>query len=122
MRRGGDGDEFVTISPPPEFQDPVTLPPPPVFRDGVQLENLDSTSSANNHPASVAQASSGTPTEKVCVTDFASKVSSDILNKAMVIVKDSPETPTAENSDISVICQSHDTSNPCTCSTAPRVV
>lgn len=44
MRRGRDGEEFVTISPPPEFQDPVTLPPPPVFRDGAQLDSLSSSS------------------------------------------------------------------------------
>lgn len=42
MRRGGDGEEFLTISPPPEFQDPVTLPPPPIFRDGVQLNSNSS--------------------------------------------------------------------------------
>ncbi len=40
MRRGGDGEEYLPISPPPEFQDPVTLPPPPIFRDGAQLDNL----------------------------------------------------------------------------------
>lgn len=38
------------------------------------------------------------------------------------MVKDSPDTPCAENSDISIaaVCQTHDASNPCTCGTAPR--
>ncbi len=63
------------------------------------------------------------PQEKVCVTDFATKVSSEILNKAMVIAKDSPDNPSAESensSDVTVVCQTHDTTNPCSCGSAPR--
>jgi hypothetical protein len=65
-RGGGVEEELLAISPPPEFQD-ITAPPPAVFRD---LSPCSSREGSKGHQQ---------------VWDFASRISFNILNEAMVI-------------------------------------